>query len=106
MFSFIMCLLISFSYNIFSIFEIDWIFWINLLFFSSIAMSLGTTIYFLASSKLGPKMASAFILLMPITALGFAIILLNEEVDFSTLVGGVFGIYAVYLINNTEERPN
>ena len=80
-------------------FEFDWIFWINLLFLSCIAMSFGTSIYFLASSKLGPKKASAYIFLVPLSAMGFAMIILFEPLTTSTLLGGILGIYAVYLIN-------
>ena len=62
-------------------------------------MSFGTSIYFLASTELGPKQASAYIFLVPITAIGFAMLFLSEQLQLSTLVGGMLGIYAVYLIN-------
>ena len=62
-------------------------------------MSIGTTIYFYASSELGPKKASAYIFIVPVTALGFSVLILNEPVDITTIVGGLLGIVAVYLIN-------
>lgn len=99
LFAFILCIPLAYEQNLLSVFEFDWIFWINLLFLSCIAMSFGTSIYFLASSELGPKKASAYIFLVPITAMGFAMIFLLEDLQASTLIGGLFGIYAVYLIN-------
>ena len=98
-FAFILSLPIAYNENLLLVFEFDWIFWINLLILSFIAMSFGTSIYFLASIELGPKQASAYIFMVPITAMGFAMIFLSEQLQLSTLIGGIFGIYAVYLIN-------
>ena len=75
------------------------IFYLNFFLVSIGAMSFGTSIYFLASTVLGPKKASAYIFLVPLTAMGFAMLLLSEQLELSTLFGGIFGIYAVYLIN-------
>ena len=98
-FAFLLSIPLALEQNLMSVFEFDWIFWINLLFLSFIAMSFGTSIYFLASSKLGPKKASAYIFLVPLSAMGFAMIILSEPLQTSTLYGGILGIYAVYLIN-------
>ena len=98
-FAFLLSIPLALEQNLMSVFEFDWIFWINLLFLSCIAMSFGTSIYFLASSKLGPKQASAYIFLVPLSAMGFAMIILLEPLQTSTLFGGILGIYAVYLIN-------
>ena len=98
-FAFLLSIPLALEHNLLSVFEFDWIFWINLLFLSCIAMSFGTSIYFLASSKLGPKQASAYIFLVPLSAMGFAMIILFEPLTTSTLLGGILGIYAVYLIN-------
>ena len=62
-------------------------------------MSFGTSIYFQASVKLGAKRASAYIFMVPITAMGFAMYFLDEPLQISTLMGGALGIVAVYLIN-------
>ena len=69
------------------------------MFLSIAAMSIGTTIYFYASSELGPKKASAYIFIVPVTSLGFAVTLLNEPVAITTILGGILGIVAVYMIN-------
>jgi drug/metabolite transporter (DMT)-like permease len=96
------CLLsIPFSVNdnLFIIFDFDKIFWANLFMLSVMAMSFGTTVYFLASVKLGPKKASSFIFTVPLTAMGFAMYFLGEPLQLSTLIGGLLGIIAFYLIN-------
>ena len=90
---------ISLNENLLIVFNFDRIFWLNLIMLSVLAMSFGTSIYFLASLKLGPKRSSSFIFLVPLTAMGFAMYFLSETLDLSTLLGGVLGIIAVYLIN-------
>ena len=64
------------------------------------AMAFGTSIYFQASIELGAKKASSFIFTVPISAMLFAIIILNEPLFITTLIGGFLGIIAVYLIND------
>ena len=90
---------ISLNENLLIVFNFDRIFWLNLIMLSVLAMSFGTSVYFLASLKLGPKRSSSFIFLVPLTAMGFAMYFLSETLDLSTLLGGVLGIIAVYLIN-------
>ena len=74
-------------------------FWINILILSIIVMSFANTIYFYASSKLGAVKASSFIFVVPLTALIFSRLLLSEQILISTLIGGMFSIAAVYIIN-------
>ncbi len=85
--------------NLLSVFDFDWIFWVNLMALAVLAMSFGTSIFFLASIKNGPKFSSSFIYLVPITAMGFSMIFLNEPLQLTTLIGGIMGIISVYIIN-------
>ena len=98
-FSFLFCIPFTDRDSFFEVFNFGYVFWINLLFLSIAAMSIGTTIYFYASSELGPKKASAYIFIVPVTSLGFAVTLLNEPVAITTILGGILGIVAVYMIN-------
>ena len=82
-----------------AIFQFDWVFWLNMMLLAVGAMAFGTSIYFLASVELGAKKASAYIFTVPLTAMAFAMIFLNEPLVFTTLIGGGLGIVAVYLIN-------
>jgi len=90
---------ISINENLLIIFNFDKVFWLNLMMLSVLAMSFGTSIYFLASLRLGPRRSSSYIFLVPLTAMGFAMYFLSEPLQLSTLFGGVLGIMAVYLIN-------
>ena len=85
--------------NLFSITEFDLIFWINLIILSVFAMAFGTSIYFYASTRLGPKKASSYIFLVPFTTILFAIYFLDEPFQLSTILGGGLGVLSVYLIN-------
>ena len=82
-----------------SIFFMDWIFWIHMLFVSIGAMVFATTVYFFGTVALGSDKASAFIFIVPVSAILFSIILLDEPLESSTAVGGTLAMSAVYLIN-------
>jgi len=74
-------------------------FWYNLIYLSVISTTFATTIYFIASQKLGSRTASSFIFIVPMSALLSGIFFLNEKVDLLIVSGGVFSLVAVYLIN-------
>jgi len=90
--------------DIFLIFTYDWIFWVNMFFLSVGAMVFGTTVYFLGTTKLGPEKASAFIFMVPVTALFFSVLLIGERLEITTMVGGIMTMIAVYLINKSHSR--
>ena len=64
------------------------------------AMAFGTSKYFYASTKLGPKKASSYIFLVPSTAILFSMYFLGEPFQLSTILGGGLGAFSVYLNNN------
>lgn len=81
----------------------DSIFWMNMIFSSAIVTTMATTIYFYATMKVGPERASSFIFLVPFAAETSSWLFLNEPVLVHTIVGGVLGIVAVYLINRAAK---
>ena len=87
------------SNSLLSIFSFDLLFWFNLIILSIFAMAFGTSIYFYASTELGPKKASSYIFLVPFTAILFSMYFLGEPFQVSTLLGGALGALSVYLIN-------
>lgn len=89
----------SLTQGIGNVFALDSVFWLNLCFVSIGAMAFGTTVYFLATKALGSEKSSAFIFVVPVSAMGFATLILNEPITPSTLSGGILAIIAVYLIN-------
>ena len=77
----------------------DYIFWINMILLSIIVMSFANTMYFFASSKIGAIKASSYIFVVPLTAIIFSKIILNEQILSTTILGGILSISAIYLIN-------
>ena len=82
-----------------SLASLDSIGWVNLLALSLYGTTFGTSIYFMATSTWGGKKASGYFFLVPITAVFFASIFLDERVDIFTIIGGVFTILAIYQLN-------
>ncbi len=99
LFGFIFCLPFTLSQDIFFVFEQDYIFWINLLMVSAGAMAFGQSIYFKATTILGAKKASSFILFVPVSAMFFSVLFLNELIIGTTILGGILGFFAIYLLN-------
>tara|TARA_B100000676_G_scaffold310077_1_gene375503 strand:- start:1446 stop:2171 length:726 start_codon:yes stop_codon:yes gene_type:complete len=77
----------------------DWIFWINFVVISSLSLGFGTTIFFLATMKIGSNKTSSFMYLVPISALAFSVLFLGEELALTTILGGSLAILGVYLVN-------
>jgi len=77
----------------------DAVFWGNMLFSSSITTAGATTFYFVATSKLGAGKASSFIFLVPFSAALGSWIFLNEVPQIHSIIGGILGIAAVYILN-------
>ena len=95
LFSLFFCEIESISQTI----NYDWIYWLNIFLLSIVVMSFANTMYFFASSKIGAVKASSFIFVVPLTAIIFSKIILNEQVLYTTVLGGVLSVVAVYLIN-------
>ena len=89
----------SLAHGIGSVFALDWIFWLNLFAVSIGAMAFGTTVYFFATKALGSEKSSAFIFVVPVSAMFFAWWILSEPFTLTTISGGFLAIMAVYLIN-------
>ena len=95
---------VTWNKDIFLIFTYDWIFWVNMFFLSAGAMVFGTTVYFIGTTRLGPKKASAFIFTVPVTALLFSVLLIGDRLEVTTIIGGIMTITALYLINKSHAQ--
>ena len=82
----------------------DFTFWGNLFFSATITTSLATTFYFVATSKIGASKASSFIFMVPFSAALGSWIFLGEVIEAHTMIGGLLGIAAVYILNRKEEK--
>jgi drug/metabolite transporter (DMT)-like permease len=82
--------------------QADVTFWVNLFFISTITAGLATTFYFVATSKIGASKAASFIFMVPFSAALGSWIFLGEAIEAHTIIGGLLGIIAVYILNRKE----
>lgn len=75
------------------------VYWVNLFYNASINTGLATTFYFFATSRLGASRSSSFLYIVPCAAGFFSWLILGETFHWNTMVGGVLGIAAVYVLN-------
>ena len=80
--------------------NLDFIFWFNLFVITILSTTFATSIYFIGASKLGAKEVSSFIFLVPTTALIIGAIFLDEKITSNTIIGTIFTIIAIYILNN------
>lgn len=86
--------------SLFFVTDLPWDFWAAMLYLSVLSVGIGTTIYFLATRRLGVKVASSFIFLVPLGALLGSWLLLGEQPRITTLAGGALNLVAVYYLNH------
>ena len=98
----IFCFIMNINNDVLIVLDFDLIFWLNLILLSIGAQVFGTTVYFIATTKLGPSKASSFIFIVPITAPMFSMIFIGEKLEISTIIGGIMTMTAVYLINKEK----
>lgn len=102
----IIATLVSFFYaynsNLLLVFEQDTKFWIALIYLSVFGQAVATTIFFIASGKLGSTKTSSFMFLVPIFSLLSASFILGEPIESHILLGGTLSVLAVYLINKNK----
>ncbi len=80
----------------------DTVFWLNLVFSSVIVTAIATTVYFYSTSRLGAERASTFIFMVPLAAALSSWLFLGERILPHTVIGGVLGMAAVYVINKNK----
>jgi drug/metabolite transporter (DMT)-like permease len=86
-----------------TIFSTDTRFWLNFISVTVGALAFGTVAFFYATQKLGAQSASSFTFLVPVSALFFSYLLLNEIPTILTFIGCALAIFSVYLINKPSE---
>lgn len=100
-----MCLLLllTLPYDISIVFDQDSRFWTALLYLGVLGQSVATTIFFVASGRLGSANASSFMFLVPLFALLVSYLVLGEELKMHIIVGGSISLMAVYFINKKSK---
>lgn len=93
---------IAYPYEIMAVADEGPAFWSALLYLALFGQTVATTIYFVASGKLGSSQASSYMFLVPLFALLTSFFLLGENVERHVLVGGAITLLGVYLINRSQ----
>jgi drug/metabolite transporter (DMT)-like permease len=93
---------IALPYEIMAVADEGLAFWSALLYLAIFGQTVATTIYFIASGKLGSAQASSYMFLVPLFALLTSYILLGEHVELHILIGGTVTLLGVYLINRSQ----
>jgi len=96
----------SFSSDLMSVFNQGAEFWIAMIYLAVLGQSVATTIFFMASGKLGSQKSSSFMFLVPVFALLIAWLILNEDIQAHILIGGTLSLIAVYFINKKGSPKN
>jgi len=89
----------AFSSDLMSVFHQDFKFWLALIYLAVLGQSVATTIFFIASAKLGSQKTSSFMFLVPIFSLLVAWIVLDETIQSHIIIGGALSLISVYFIN-------
>lgn len=93
---------VAYGHGILTVFDQGMRFWGALLYLAVMTQTVASTIYFVASGKIGSSKASSYMLLVPVFALASSYVLLDEIPSTSLLIGGAMSIAAVYWINHTK----
>ncbi len=95
---------IAFPYGIGDVFDQDLRFWSALVYLAILGQTVASTIYFIASGRMGSGKASSYMFLVPLFALVSSYVLLDEVPSPMLLIGGIISTAAVYLINHSMPK--
>lgn len=93
---------VAYPHGIGSVWGQDLRFWGALAYLAVLGQTVASTIYFIASGKMGSGRASSYMFLVPVCALGSSYLLLDEIPSLSLLIGGSISMAAVYVINSKK----
>ena len=97
---------IALPYDIMAVADEGAAFWSALLYLAIFGQTVATTIYFVASGRLGSSHASSFMFLVPLFALVTSYFLLGESVELHIVIGGAVTLFGLYLINRSQRSGN
>jgi drug/metabolite transporter (DMT)-like permease len=90
--------------GIWAVFEQDWRFWTALLYLGVMGQTVASTIYFVASGKIGSSAASSYMFLVPLSALLASYVILGEVPSLWLLIGGTISSVAIYIVNAGKKK--
>lgn len=77
----------------------SWTFWLNVVFLGALSTVLGFTIFVDSIGKIGATRTGAFNSFVPLFGVATSVILLNEPIYWTTILGLLFVVLGVLLIN-------
>ena len=89
----------AFDADLLAVFEQGTEFWIAMIYLAVFGQTIATTIFFMASGKIGSQKTSSYMFLVPIFALLSAWVVLDEPIQTHIIIGGAISMLAVYFIN-------
>jgi len=99
---------ISFSYSydseLLSVFNQGFEFWVALLYLAILGQAVATTIFYIASGKIGSEKTSSYMFLVPVFSLLSAWIILDEPMEIHIITGGIISVVAVLFINKSKKK--
>lgn len=92
-------LIFALPHDPFAFGKYDMTFWWTIIFIGIFPGTLSTALFFASAGKVGAHRTGAFMFIVPIGAIVSSMIIYNENIEFSTLVGCVLAFTAVVLFN-------
>ncbi|WP_010136161.1 DMT family transporter [Ochrovirga pacifica] len=96
---FVLCFIIDFKVLFRDLNNADNIFWFNVIYFGVVNSAIATTCFLFVSARIGAEKASTYIFIVPSTAVLTSWFFTGETILWNTIVGGILGIFAVFIIN-------
>jgi len=84
------------------VFDQDLYFWSAMLYLGILGQTVASTIYFIASGKLGSGVASSYMFLVPLSALIASFIILGEIPSFWLVSGGIVSSFGLYFVHEKK----
>ncbi len=101
--SMLILFVVTLPYDLTVVFDQGSRFWIALVYLGAFAQSIATTVFFVASGRLGSSKASSFMFLIPLFALLISYLILDEAIQMHVILGGSISMAAVYFINKRSK---
>lgn len=79
-------------------------FWWNILFIALFVGTFATTMYFYATREIGAARASSFTFTIPVTVVVLSYLILGEQPQVTSLVGGALSLIAVAMIQHDPQN--
>lgn len=95
----LMMAVVAYPHGIGQVFDQDGRFWGALVYLAVLGQTVASTIYFVASGRMGSGRASSYMFLVPVCALASSYVLLGEVPSLPLIAGGGISMAAVYWIN-------